>query len=137
MGLPYVSSAGATAISLPLNENGLLVQSVDWSASTDSTIYKSAALQGAVVWRQDRNPIMRLSVDAYMLSTTSGVPGYYPGQAVTSTDLSNWGTSAVGSYMLGWTYTGGKIVLENPSVSADGESNPRWRGTFVAYPFCG
>ena len=98
MGLPYVSSAGVTAISLPLNENGLLVQSVDWSASTDSTIYKSAALQGAVVGRQDRNPIMRLSVDAYMLSTTSGVPGYYPGQAVTSTDLSNWGTSAVGSW---------------------------------------
>lgn len=134
MALPYVSSTGSVpTISLPRNEDGLLVQSITYDESTDKTEYKSAELQGAVVGVQHRNPILRLSVDAFMLSTTSGVPGYYSGQNIAT--LTNFSTAVVGSYMMGHTYTGGKIVLSNPSVTADGESAPRWRGTFDCYPF--
>ena len=133
--MDLIINNGITAISLPADETGLLVQSVNWSARSDVTEYKSAADHGSVVARQDRNPVMSIGISAYLLSTTTGIWTNAIGTSVGASGLANYNLASVASAYFNHTWDGGYCLLDTGSVSADGQSNPKVDLSYKAYPF--
>ena len=133
--MDLIVNNGITAISLPADEVGLLVQSCSWSGRTDVIEYKSAADHGSVVARQDRNPVMSIGINAYLMSTTTGLWTMAIGTSVGSAGLANYNLASVASAYFSHTWDGGYCILDNASVSADGEANPRVDLSYKAYPF--
>jgi len=137
--MDLIINNGITAISLPADETGLLVQSVNWSARSDVTEYKSAAGHGSVVARQDRNPVMSIGISAYLLSTTTGIwtnaIGTSVGGSPCASELANYNLASVASAYFNHTWGEGYCLLDTGSVSADGQSNPKVDLSYKAYPF--
>ncbi len=136
--MDLIINNGITAISLPADETGLLVQSVNWSARSDVTEYKSAADHGSVVARQDRNPVMSIGISAYLLSTATGIWTIAIGTSVGwagAPGLANYNLASVASAYFNHTWGEGYCLLDTGSVYADGQSNPKVDLSYKVYPF--
>lgn len=140
--MDLIVNNGVSAISLPADEVGMLVQSVSWSGRTDVVEYKDASKHGSIVARQDRNPVLSLGINAYLMSATTGLWTIAMGTSVAAggqtCDMSNFTLATVASPFFGIDWApdiGGTCILDNASVSADGEANPRVDLAFKIYPF--